>query len=279
MLQVFFVLLLSALTSYEARAQTLPLWEVGVGALPFRSDNYRGSPQHNWYLFPLAAYTYRGKYVEAETGYVRGHFIKFGRFTLDLSVSLGLNVNSDTNKLRHGMEDLDPTFELGPILRYYLWKSDDGNHFVNLELPYRAVYTTNLKYVDHVGYYSIPYVHYLARATPSTFGWSTEFTLGLQYGSTGYHNHFYAVNSRDVSPQRDYYHSRRGYSGTQATFTVSKRINDFLIVPFFRYDYLDGAVYRESPLYKNPHYTSFGMTLMWFFAHSEKKQEAPTMVK
>jgi hypothetical protein len=52
-----------------------------------------------------------------------------------------------------------------------------------------------------------------------------------------------------------------------------------LIIPFFRYDYLDGAVYNESPLYKNANYTFFGVSLVWFFAHSEKKQGAPTMVK
>lgn len=280
----FFSLILTfiaVLASDRAFAETkqLPLWELGVGVLPFRLNHYRGSPDQKNFLFPLVAYTYRGKNVEAESGYVRGHIVKFEKFTIDLSFSLGINVNNDSNELRSGMDDLDPTFELGPMLRYYLWKSEDGKHFVNLEMPYRAVYTTNLQYIDHIGYYSIPYVNYLNRGTDKTFGWTTEVSLGIQYGSSGFHDHFYAVDTKDVTPRRPYYHARRGYSGTQLALVVSKRIKDFLIVPFLRYDYLDGAVYNESPIYKSPHYTMYGLSLIWYFAQSERFQTAPTMVK
>lgn len=274
-----FLLLLIGLLPFASQAKPLPLWEVGAGVLPFRLNHYRGSPQSKTFLFPLVAYTYRGKNVEAESGYVRGHLLKFDNFTVDLSFSLGLNVNSAQDDLRRGMKNLDPTFELGPMIRYYLWKSKDAKHFVNLEMPYRAVYTTNLQYIDHVGYYSIPYINYLARGTDATFGWTSEVSLGVQYGSRSYHNHFYAVDTQDVTPRRALYHSTGGYSGTQLAVVLSKRINNFLIVPFFRYDYLDGAVYRDSPLYKSPHYTFYGLSLIWYFSHSERYQEAPTMVK
>lgn len=274
-----FSLLLLISKNLFAENKELPLWELGVGALPFRADNYRGSPQNKWYLFPLISYSYRGRNVEAENGYVRGHIIKAGKFTLDLSLSLGLNVNSDSDRLRNGMRDLDPTFELGPILRYYLWKSEDENHFVNLEMPYRAVYTSNLKYVDHVGYYSIPYIHYLTRARQETYGWAAELTIGPQYGSAGYHHHFYGVNSEDENAERRSYSGKRGYGGTSLGMVISKRLGQFLVLPFFRYDYLDGAVYQDSPLFKNRHYTFFGVGLIWYFARSAREQEAPTMVK
>ena len=61
--------------------------------------------------------------------------------------------------------------------------------------------------------------------------------------------------------------------------TFNKRIGDFLILPFLRYDYLDGAVYKGSPLYKNAHYTFLGVGLVWYFSHSKDVQTAPTMVK
>ena len=273
--------LLVALFSAQAQAQTksLPLWELGVGVLPLRLNHYRGSPEQKNYLFPLVAYTYRGKNVEAESGYVRGHIVKFEKFTIDLSFSLGINSNSDSNGLRERMPNLDPTFELGPMLRYYLWKSTDGKHFINLEMPYRAVFTTNLQYIDHLGYYSIPYVNYLNKGTDETFGWTSEVSLGIQYGSSGFHNHFFAVNSNDVTPKRSYYHASSGYSGAQLALVLSKRIKDFLLVPFLRYDYLDGAVYNKSPLYKSPHYTMYGMSLIWYFSKSDRFQTAPTMVK
>lgn len=274
-----FIFCLLFLSPAWAGNEKLPLWELGIGVLPFRTDNYRGSPQNKWFLFPLLAYIYRGKSIEAENGYIRGHIAKMGNLTLDLSFSLGLNVNSGSDRLRQGMEDLDPTFELGPIARFYLWASEDKNHFVNLEMPYRAVYTSDLSYIDHVGYYSIPYINYLSRGSEKTFGWTTEISLGIQYGSRGYHNHFYAVDSDDISPRRPFYHSTSGYSGSQLALIFSRRFGNIQTVPFIRYDYLDGAVYNESPLYKNPHFTMFGLNIIWFFASSSKDQQAPTMVK
>lgn len=270
------------LSCFELKATTssLPLWEAGVGVLPFRADHYRGSPQNDWYQLPFPAYTVRGKNFEGENGYIRGHIMRLSEsLVLDLSFSLGLNVNSDADRLRKDMENLDPTFELGPILRYYLWKSKDENHFLNIEMPYRAVYATNLTYIDHVGYYSIPYLNLLSKGTKSTWGWGSEFSIGLQYGSKSFHDRFYSVNSKDVTSDRPYFHSVAGYSGTQFMATFNKRIGDVLLVPFIRYDYLDGAVYKDSPLYKNPNYTFFGMAVVWFFAHSKEKQSAPTMVK
>jgi outer membrane protein len=272
-----FLLLLSF--SLQAEDKKLPLWELGIGALPFRADHYRGSPQNKWYTLPLAAYVYRGKNVEAESGYIRGHLVRFDDFVIDASFSLGLPVNSDANDLRDGMRDLDPTFEIGPMGRYYLWKSKDERHFINIEMPYRALYATNLNYIDHVGYYSIPYLNYLSKASDETFGWSIDISLGFQYGSQGFHNRFYAVDSQDVRADRKYFHSVSGYSGTQFAALIAKRMNDVLIMPFFRYDYLDGAIYNKSPLYKNPHYTMFGLSFIWYFASSKREQTAETMVK
>lgn len=273
-------LLLISLPLFAEDKKPLPLWEAGVGFLPFRTDHYRGSPQHRWYLFPFPAYTVRGKDIEAENGYIRGHIARLSdHLVLDLSFNLGLNVDSDSDSLRKDMRDLDPTFELGPILRYYLWKSRDENHFVNIEMPYRAVYATDLTYIDHVGYYSIPYINLLNKGTAKTWGWGSELSIGIQYGSSGFHNRFYAVDTQDVTNRRKYYHSNSGYSGTQFSMTLNKRYKDFLIIPFFRYDYLDGAVFNKSPLYKNAHYTFFGVGLVWYFAHSSRTQTAPTMVK
>jgi len=274
----FIVLFLIVSTEAFANKE-LPLWEFGVGAFPLRTDHYRGSPQNKWYTFPLLAYVYRGEKVEAESGYIRGHILKSGNLLLDWSFALGLNTNSEENNLRKGMRDLDPTFEVGPALRYYLWKSQDGDHFINLEMPYRAVYSSNLKYLEHVGYYSIPYINYLSKPATHTLGFAVEASVGIQYGSQGFHNRFYAVSSKDVNPTRSYFHSVAGYSGTQFSVLLSKRINDFLIMPFLRYDYLDKAVYTDSPIYKNPNFVMFGMAFIWYFSHSDKKQKAPTMVK
>lgn len=277
MLLIALTFLFSSLTFADQK--TLPLWEAGVGLIPFRANHYRGSAENKWYFIPIPAYVVRGEKIEAENGYIRSHILRFNQdLVLDLSFSLGLNVSNE-NKLRKGMRELDPTFEVGPILRYYLWKSQNENHFLNIEMPYRAVYASDLTYLDHVGYYSIPYINLLSKGTEATWGWGSEISIGPQYGSSGFHNRFYAVDSQDVTNRRRYFHSVSGYSGTQFVAALNKRIKDVLIIPFFRYDYLDGAVYNQSPLYESPHYTFFGVSLVWFFAHSKEIQKAPTMVK
>jgi outer membrane protein len=279
-LLTFLLLLLFSLPILAEEKKVLPLWEAGVGFLPFRANHYRGSPQSDLFFIPFPAYTVRGKNIEAENGYIRKHIMRLTpKLVLDLSFNLGLNVKSDDDQLRKGMKNLDPTFELGPILRYYMWKSENNTHFLNIEMPYRAVYATNLTYIDHVGYYSIPYLNLLSKGTDSTWGWGSEFSIGPQYGSSSFHNRFYAVDTQDVNERRKYFHAVGGYSGTQFVAALNKRHGDFLIIPFLRYDYLDGAVYRESPLYKNAHYTFYGLTVVWFFAHSKESQTAPTMVR
>lgn len=266
-------------STHTLAAEPLPLWEAGAGIIPIRAEEYRGSPGNKTYLYPIPALTIRGKKVEAENGLIRGHLYQFGKFTFDVSMSVGLGVPVPSDSPRAGMPELDPTFELGPMIRYYLWQSKSGNHFINLEMPYRAVYSTNFKYIDHVGYYSIPYINFLSRPTEATFGWSSEFSIGIQYGSRQFHDRFYGVNTEYVGPNRPYYRAKAGYSGTQLSWAISKRYKNFLFVPFIRYDYLSGAVYNDSPLYKNPHYFNIGAAMIWFFIQSDEKQRAPTMVK
>lgn len=281
MLKIFSILI--AITISAARAADtdtrLPLWEAGAGVLPMRNDHYRGSPQKKWFLLPFPAYTVRGKTFEAENGFIRGHIAKFGNLTLDLSVSIGLNVSSGGDRLRKEMDNLDPTFEMGPMLRYYFWKSQHSEHFLNIEMPFRAVFATDLSYIEHVGYFSVPYLNFLSKPTDTNFGWASELSLGVQYGSRSFHNRFYEVKPEDATVDRKKYSSKSGYSGTTAVVSLSKRMDNFLFIPFFRYDYLDGTAYSDSPLYKNPHYTWFGLTVVWFFAQSKEKQGAPTMVK
>lgn len=273
------MLTLSSLNSYAKTPAILPLWEVGAGVLNFRTDHYRGSAQNNWYHWPIPAFIYRGKDVEADNALIRRHIFKREKYTIDLSFNFGLNVNSDRDALRKGMPDLGPIFEVGPMFRYYLWKSKDGTHFLNFEMPYRAVYATDLKKVEHVGYYSIPYLALISKASPDTFSFSTEFSAGVSYGSTNYHDYFYGVSRKYATPERNHYSGVSGYSGFQLAAVVSRRFNNFLVTPFIRWDYLDKVAFQNSPVFKNRNYTLFGLAFTWYFFQSDKGQEAPTLVR
>lgn len=262
-----------------AHGSDLPLWEAGGGMVNFRANQYRGAQQFRNFHIPFPAFIYRGASVEADNSFIRKHFIKKEKYVLDLSFTLGLNVNSKDNRLRQGMDNLNPTFEVGPIFRYYLFKSANDLNYINFEVPYRAVFATNLQHLHHVGYFSVPYFNFIFRPRPSTFQWSNEFSVGAMYGSQEYHDYYYGVDPRFMTPSRRQYRPQAGYSGAQLTWVASRRIGDVLFLPFVRYDYLEGVAFKKSPLFENKSYVVFGAAVVWYFYSSNERATAPTIVK
>ena len=48
---------------------------------------------------------------------------------------------SDQSSARQGMPDLDPTLEIGPLVKVRLWESGDRRRELSLQLPVRAAFT------------------------------------------------------------------------------------------------------------------------------------------
>ncbi len=277
-MKIFFGLILIFL-SLKAFAQDLSLWEGGLGLLNFEAPHYRGSKQKKDYIWPLPYFIIRGDKIQAESSVVRGNFYRTERYSLDLSSNAGLNVNSKDNRKRQNMPNIDNSFELGVLFRYFLWKDNNKENMLNFEMPLRSVFVTNFKSIDHIGYFSIPYLNFLSRPQPWNGFWSMEFSIGPMYGSKKLHNYYYSIAPDFSNPERPVYDAKSGYSGTQIALVMSKRIKKLLIFPWIRYDNLKGAAFIDSPLIETNHYVMGGIGLVYFFAQSNSLQRNDFQVK
>lgn len=265
----YFSLLVTGVKNIAAQSQDLiqsdEKFEWGAGFLAFRGGHYRGSDQTKDWFIPLPYFTYTSPYLEAEPSFVRGTFYKNDWMAFKLSLLAGLNVESETNRARQGMPSLDYTFEAGPMLIFNLWKSEDKKYVFSFEVPFRMVHTTDFTYVRPVGFFGIPYLNLRTAPLEYFMDWSFELSLAGMWGSKKYHNHFYGVSPIYATPSRPVYDAEDGFSGTQVTLILNKRYKDFVFVPFFRFDDLQGTAFEDSPLVKKRRYTIGGLAFFWLF--------------
>lgn len=240
-------------------------FEWGLGLLTFNADHYRGSDQSKNWLLPLPYFVYTGENIEAEPSFIRGTFFKNDSFSFKLSLNAGLSVESEKNNARRGMPSLDYTLEAGPMLLFKIWKSEDSKSLLNLEWPTRLVASTDLTYLKHQGLFSVPYLNLVHFPQSSTLNWGSEFSIAVMYGSSKFHQYFYGVDHEFATPERPFYKADNGYSGLQTTWILSRRIGDVIIMPFIRWDYLDGVSFEDSPLFKRKNYLLTGLGTFWLF--------------
>ncbi len=258
---IFSIFLLLSWT--EARAGQNFEW--GAGLLSIYGNHYRGSDQTKSWVFPMPYFSYTSERIEAEPSFVRGIFVHNEIFSLKLSLSLGLKVESKENRARAGMPPLDYTVEAGPMLLFYLWRSKKRELAINLEIPVRESFATNLHYLRPVGIFAVPYINVIHSPVPSRWNWISEFSLCPMFADQRFHQYFYGVDQAYVRPDRPFYHARGGYSGFQTAIVMHKRIGNFVIIPFARWDYLKNAVFEDSPLVKVKNYGLGGLGLFWLF--------------
>jgi hypothetical protein len=133
--------LLFACCAGHAFAAEKPLWELGAGISALPLPDYRGSDQASVYAIPFPYLIYRGEFLKADRHGIRGTFFGTDRIELNLSLGASLPVNSDDNRARQGMPDLEPTVELGPSLDHNLWRTGDRRTRLDLRLPVRTAVT------------------------------------------------------------------------------------------------------------------------------------------
>jgi outer membrane scaffolding protein for murein synthesis (MipA/OmpV family) len=126
-----------------------PLWELGVGVVLLQMPDYRGSDENRFYLLPYPYLVYRGDILKVDEQRITGQIFKTDRILLDFSGFGSVPVKSSNNSARTGMEDLDPTFELGPALKIKLWESKEDKFKLSLSLPVRAFFSTDFSSVRH----------------------------------------------------------------------------------------------------------------------------------
>lgn len=241
-----------------------PTWELGVGLGSLSLPHYRGSDQRSNYVAPIPYLRYHGKRLRVDKEGGRFFFYNDENINIDISTAFAFPVDSDDNRAREGMTDLDPIIELGPRVEFKLYKSDDENIRFRFALPLRAAFATDLSHTENIGWIFSPYVQLRYFNT----GWETAVSLGPVWASEEYHDYFYEVAPQYATATRPVYDAQSGYSGSRITLTLSKRFDKLWLGLFAKYDNLNNATFIDSPLVKQKDSLMVGAALSWVFKKS-----------
>lgn len=265
----FFALLMAQAVVAEQK----PLWEAGIGVGGVSFPAYRGSDEQRSLILPTPYFIYRGDIFKADRNGIRGIFFDTDRVNLNVSTSASIPVDSDHIDARKGMPDLKPTLEIGPSLDLTLWRSDDRQRSLDLRLPARYAFTAEAN-PQSVGWQFTPRLN-LDVINPESFnGWNLGFLVGPIYGSKRQHQYFYSVADRFATTTRPAYSAPGGYAGWQLLSAISKRFSNYWVGGFIRYDSLNGAIFKDSPLVTSTHYLAGGIAISWIIGQSAQRVEA-----
>jgi outer membrane scaffolding protein for murein synthesis (MipA/OmpV family) len=235
------------LVTGTAHAGKTSPWEIGIGIGGVYGPDYRGADEEQGYLLPFPYLLYHGERVTIDQEGARGRLFSSPRLTLYVSGGAGLPADSQKNAARAGMADLLPTWEIGPALDVQLWRDAGGRHALSLRLPLRAVIATDLADVRDAGILFAPHLDYRGAGLMRS-EWKPTLSVGPLFASERYHEYFYEVESASATASRPAYEARGGYSGSRTTVMLSRDYGRVWAGAFVRYDWLDGAVFEDSPL-------------------------------
>ena len=254
----------------DLHARDEPLWEAGLGIAALHFPHYRGSDQSRTYALPVPYFVYRGEILKADREGVRGLFFRTDRVDLNLSLGASLPVRSSDNRVREGMPDLEPSFEIGPTLDITLWRAQDRAAKLDLRLPMRGAIEVSSD-PRYIGAQFFPNVNLDIRDPFGHAGWNLGMLAGPVFTDKRYNRRFYEVAPQFATPERPAYRPDGGYAGAQFIVALSKRFPKFWAGAFARYDTLQGAAFEASPLVTSKRYVAGGFGISWILGESSQR--------
>ncbi|WP_075187658.1 MipA/OmpV family protein [Teredinibacter haidensis] len=265
--RLLFTLLLVFFSS-KVLAERQPKAELGVGFAVQHLNDYRGTTETQTQALPFPILVYRGERIQADKDGIRGRFFHGENWELNISAEAALNGGSEDNPRRQGMPPLDTAVEFGPSLNINV----TGRNFDEgwaLRLPVRSVFVvdiTGMK-MKQIGYNANPKFTY--RKADLWQGWNGKVDLGFLWASDHYHDYYYRVAPQYAVDDRPAYEAESGFSGSYVKFSLKKRSGHMWYGWNLRYDYMEGAVFEDSPLVETNHYFSTAFAVGWFFWNSD----------
>jgi len=230
------LLYLTSITTVMASELDLGL---GVGALSY--PNYLGAEDSTVLSFPYPYIDYRSEKLKIDKDGLEQELFSIKGLTARVSMSGSLPAKA--SKAREGMDELDLAGEIGPALVYKLYEK--GEFSIKLDLPIRAVISTDFDSIDYRGYL---YELKTKIEYTSASNYLYQFHTGAVWGDSRYHNYIYGVKKEFVTSTRDYYQADAGYAGYKTSFGISKKFKKVWVGVFIRYYDLRGVAFEDSPL-------------------------------
>ena len=267
----FFSVAFIVSSTTAAPDKSKPLWElgavVGTGYLP--DCPAAGQSHFQWAALPLLVY--RGEILRAgDKGLIRGRLIHTDRVEFDIALSGSFPTDADNNTARNGMADLDWLGEVGPRLQITLARAARAAK-IDLELPVRAVLSTDFSNFDHQGFIFAPE---LAYQNDDFLGKGIELKLGISadFASEGLSDYFYEVPNNFVTGSRSAYNAKAGYMGTRLQLSAFKPLTErWRVFAGINGEFHHGAANKSSPLFLNTSNIGVGAGVIWSFWQSDER--------
>lgn len=238
--------------------------EIGVGYGYGSIADYPASDEYSRKSLLLPLIIYRGDVLKSdqEEG-TRAELFKSRELEINLSFGARFNNDSDGNKARLGMPDLNYIFETGPSLSYKLWKvSKVGS--LTLQIPLRFTFETDFKATKFLGLVFEPELRFqkLNFLVPNL---SAITSLSVEFFNERVANYYYQVENVYATPGRPAYDAKSGLSTISVGQNFLYEYNRFNFIFGATYSYYGRSENLESPLFKNDANTSVFAAIAWFF--------------
>jgi MipA family protein len=250
-----------------------PLFEVRAVLAGAYLPDYPASGQSHLSGLALPFFAYRGKILRSdEKGVLRGRLVKTDRLEFDLSFDGAFSSDSRKNDARRGMPDLDWMGEVGPRIQWTIAKAAHSAK-VDINLPVRAVFSTDLSRIDSRGYVFEPEIAY-QHENFLRQNLAVRVSAGIAFASEDLMDYFYEVEPRFVVAGRAAFDAKGGYLGAKTELSLVKALGarlNFMLA--FRADFHGGAENISSPLFKEE--ATFGTTaaLVWSLYQSAAREK------
>ena len=256
----------------EARAQSeeKPFFELGVVLGGAYLPDYPAAAQSHVQPVTLPYFALRGDVIRSdERGLLRGSLIKTGRFEVDVSLDGAFPTDSDKNDARQGMEDLDWIGEAGPRLQITLVKAARDAK-VDLEIPLRAVFSTDFRSLSARGFNFEPALAYenVNFLMPQL---EVKLSASATFATEDLMDYFYEVPLANVTAARPRFNAKGGYLGSTLNLTLTKPVSQrFRLIAIARGDFHQGAENDQSPLFRDKATVGGGIAVIWSFFQSKR---------
>jgi len=249
--------------------QTLPKWEFGLGPSLLSYPDYPGSKEQNNLILPFPYITYRSPNFTINQREIKKPLYTYRNVELDLSLSGTVPVSSKDNAAREGMEDLDASAGIGPVIKVGLYQNELNQ--VKLEWPVRWILATDFRSVHEEGFVTSPGLYYYYRQN-FTHKQRIKITLQINanFATAKNNNYFYGVNPSEATATRPAYRPTGGFSGMLYGMSLNWHIGDYWVGAFYRLRDLSNTVFEKSPLIETTRSETFGMTVTWNFYTSDE---------
>ncbi len=249
-----------------------PLFELGLMGGGSYHPDYPAAGRNHARGLALPYIAYRGEIFRSdEKGLLRGRVVRSDDMEFDVSLNGTFPVDSDDNDDRRGMPDLDWLGEIGPRLQFTAARAPAGGARIDLELPVRAVFSTDLSDLAYRGVVAAPEIAYRHGNVPES-GVQVKLGLGATFATVELMEYFYGVAPRFATGTRPAYAADAGYLGANVQLTAFTSFSaGWRAFGRIRLDLHHGAANEDSPLFRNEAAFSVGLGLVRSIYRSEAR--------